>query len=245
MFLYVPSESFFHRLHPVTRLLFLVALIAAPFAAGRFPHALGLLIVYTAMLTAASGRRNLVQFWKLLVVFWTFAFLIWIVVPTLRGVKWGFEDAAVLATRIDCFVLAGLFFVTTTRTEEFTYALTRLGFPYKPAFTLSLGFRLVPLFYHSLQTIVSSQKSRGVDLESAGLLQRARSYVPILTILISYGIRNADLMAVSLEAKGFGYSDRRTALLRPRPGWRDATLGACVLLAALVLFLRARLAGAL
>lgn len=229
MFLYQDSISFFHRLHPVTRLVLLLAMITAPFLAVDLPQIGLFLAAYLAMLLLGAGKNNLRSSWKLLIVFWVFAFLIWIIIPRLRGVHWSYQEAAVLATRIDCFVLAGLLFVTTTRTEEFTYALTHLGIPYRPAFALSLGFRLVPLFYQNLQTIVAAQKSRGVDLESGGIGRRVRKYVPILAILISYGIRNADLMAMSLEAKGFGYSSRRTSFLQPRFGWRDAVIAAFVL----------------
>lgn len=229
MFLYRNSSSFFHSLHPVTRLLLLLGMITVPFFALDVLQICAFLAAYLVMLLLASGKSNLASFWKVLVIFWVFAFLIWIVIPRLRGVGWSYQEAAVLATRIDCFVLAGLLFVTTTRTEEFTYALTHMGVPYRPAFALSLGFRLVPLFYQNLQTIVAAQKSKGVDLESGNVLLRIRKYVPILAVLISYGIRNADLMAMSLESKGFGYSNRRTSLLQPRFGWRDAAVALLLL----------------
>ena len=68
---------------------------------------------------------------------------------------------------------------------------------------------------------VSAQKSRGVDLESGGIITKAGKYGPMIAVLISYSLRNADLMAMSLEAKGFGYSTKRTSFLHPRFGWRD------------------------
>lgn len=188
-------------------------------------------LAYIVFVTAASGLPNLKKFWKMLLIFWIFTFAIWIVLPQLRGWPWNLNNAALLATRIDVFVLSGLLFVTITRIEEFTYALTRIGIPYKVAFTLSLGFRLVPLFYQNLQTIVSAQKSRGVDLESGGIFGKAGKYGPIIAVLISYSLRNADLMAMSLEAKGFGYSHERTSYLQPRFTWRD---GAVLMSAALL-----------
>ena len=224
MYLYQEGKTIFHSLHPLTKLLLLFLLISVPFLLHDFLSTLLLLLVNAVLLLTAHGKRNLLRFSKLLVLFWAFTFLIWIIVPELRHVSWSYPDAAMLATRIDTFVLAGLFFVTVTRIEEFTLALTRLGIPYKGAFALSLGFRLVPLFYQNLQTIVAAQKSRGVDLDSGGVAEKARKYVPIFGILISYGIRNADLMAMSLEARGFGYSPRRTSFLCPRFGWRDLLL---------------------
>ncbi len=234
MYLYRSADSIFHSLHPITKLGLLFLLITISFLAPGLPGILAVLVLYTTFLLIAKGGNNLKAFWKLLVLFWIFTFLIWIFVPRLRGLDWSYTTAAILATRIDCFVIAGLLFVTTTRIEEFTLSLTRLGVPYKGAFALSLGFRLVPLFYQSLQFIVAAQKSRGVDLESGGIITKAKQYVPIFGVLISYSIRNADIMAMALESKGFAHSPTRTSYLQPHFGLRDialATAGGAVLFA--------------
>lgn len=224
MYLYREAETFFHELHPVTKVLLLLGMIVIPFLRLEPEFMFIVLVAYTLVLLWAKGGTNLGKFWKLLILFWVFTCLIWVVVPTLRGWPWSFSNAAALATRVDSFVLAGLLFVTITRLEEFTYALTRLGVPYRAAFTLSLGFRLVPLFYQNLQIIVAAQRSRGVDLDSGSLLKRGRKYGTIIGVLLSYSIRNADLMAMSLEAKGFGYTSERTSYLQPTFRASDAML---------------------
>lgn len=227
MYLYQDQPSFFHALHPVTKTILLFLMAAAPFFTSSLPATTMIFVLYLILLLLAHGSRNLLKVWKLLVLFWIFTFVIWIVIPRLRHESWSYENAALLATRIDAFVLTGLLFATTTRIEEFTYALTRLAIPYKAAFAISLGFRLVPLFYQNLQIIVAAQKSRGVDLDSGGILKKAKQYLPIMGILISYGLRNADIMSMSLEAKGFGYSPHRTSYLRPGFGWRDVLVLMC------------------
>jgi len=237
MYLYLPANTGFHSLHPVTKLLLLFLLITISFLAPGLPGILVLLVLYVGFLLAANGAGNLKTFWKMLVLFWIFTFLIWIFVPRLQGVPWTYSTAALLATRIDCFVIAGLLFATTTRIEEFTLALTRLGVPYKGAFALSLAFRLVPLFYQNLQFIVDAQKSRGVDLESGGIIAKAKQYVPIFGVLISYSIRNADIMAMALESRGFAHAAERTSYLQPRFALRDVALAVAglAILCALVL----------
>jgi energy-coupling factor transport system permease protein len=215
MYLYVPANTIFQRLHPLTKLAMLLLMIAIPFFAPGLIGIVSVFCAYFGLLTAAGGFRNFKKMVKLMTLFWIFTFIIWILVPHMRHAPWSYESSAILATRIVSFVLAGLMFVTITRIEEFTYALTRIGIPYKGAFALSLGFRLVPLFYQNLQTIVEAQKSRGVDLDHAGLIRKAGLYLPVISILISYGLRNADIMAMALEAKGFGYSKQRTFLLQP------------------------------
>lgn len=221
MYLYREANSVFHRLHPVTKVMMLALLITMSFLAKRLDWIICLFAGEILLVLIAGGGSNFRAFWKMLIIFWIFTFTIWVIVPRLQHVAWSFNGAALLATRIDTFVISGLFFVTVTRIEEFMLALTRLGIPYKAAFALSLGFRLVPLFYQNLQTIVAAQQSRGVDLKSGGLLHKAKSYIPIFGVLMSYSIRNADLMAMSLEAKGFGYSAHRTSFLQPKFGIPD------------------------
>lgn len=224
MYLYLESHSPFHNLHPVSKLFLLLLLIAIPFLAPGLVGILLVLLSYVVLTAIAKALPNLIKSWKLILVFWSATFAIWTFIPHLRGETWNIPLSAILATRVICFVVAGLLFASITRIEEFTYGLTRIGIPYKGAFALSLGFRLVPLFYQNLQTIVDAQKSRGVDLDSAGIIQKGKSYLPILSILISYGLRNADLMAMSLEAKGFGFSPRRTSFLQPKFGLLDLTV---------------------
>ena len=240
MYLYREGHSVFHRIHPVTKLLVLVLLITISFLAKQLTWIVSLLAADILLLLLAGGASNLRAFWKMLVIFWIFTFAIWAIIPRMQHISWSYTTAALLATRIDTFVISGLFFVTVTRIEEFTLALTRLGIPYKAAFALSLGFRLVPLFYQNLQTIVAAQESRGVDLKSGGLLRKAKSYIPIFGVLMSYSIRNADLMAMSLESKGFGYPATRTSFLQPKFGFFDLLIlsGGIAICIALVMLVR-------
>src|SRR3989304_5069317 len=110
MYLYQEADTIFHSLHPVTKLLLLFLMIAIPFPAKTVPLICTVLVVYMALLLFAKGTQNLRKFWKLLTIFWIFTFLIWIIIPQLRHWPWSFQNAAVLATRIDSFVLSALLF---------------------------------------------------------------------------------------------------------------------------------------
>ena len=65
---------------------------------------------------------------------------------------------------------SGILFLSVTRIEEFAYALTRLGMPYKVGFTMTLAFRLVPVFVDAAATVVQAQRCRGLDFERGGAL---------------------------------------------------------------------------
>ena len=66
----------------------------------------------------------------------------------------------------------GLIFLSTTRNEELTNGLIRMGCPYPIAFALSTALRLVPTFAGAGATIIQAQVSRGLDLESGNIFSR-------------------------------------------------------------------------
>jgi energy-coupling factor transport system permease protein len=129
-----------------------------------------------------------------------------------------------MAFRLNAMLLSGTVFVSCTRVEEFAYGLRALGLPFPVSFALSLAFRLVPLFFTRTGIIVQAQQSRGLDLHSGHLFQRAKKYVPLLVPIFVYAIRDTDLLAMALESKGFGMAGRRTEYLHFRLAWEDYTI---------------------
>ena len=108
MYLYVPADTPFQRLHPLTKLALLLLMIAIPFYAPGLIGIIVVFFVYLALVIFAGGIRNLLKMAKLMILFWVFTFAIWIVVPYLRHAPWSYTGSAILATRIVSFVLAGL-----------------------------------------------------------------------------------------------------------------------------------------
>jgi energy-coupling factor transport system permease protein len=116
----------------------------------------------------------------------------------------------------------GLLFLTTTRIEEVADGLRRLGVPYLVGFTLTLAFRLVPVFFESAVTIVQAQRCRGLDLRRGGWITRLRHTAPVIVPVFIGALRRADRMAMALELRGFNSGRPRTRYPRPAPGFGDA-----------------------
>ncbi|MBI4831452.1 MAG: energy-coupling factor transporter transmembrane protein EcfT, partial [Candidatus Lindowbacteria bacterium] len=127
---------------------------------------------------------------------------------------------------------AGIVFLAATRNEEITIGLVRMGVPYVMCFAFSTALRLVPTFAQTGSTVVEAQKSRGLELESGGLWKRMKSYVPLMTPIFLVSIRNANLMAMALEARGFAAGKKRTFYIQLKMHSRDWV--ALVIAAALV-----------
>jgi energy-coupling factor transport system permease protein len=144
-----------------------------------------------------------------------------------------------MGLRLATFVGTGLVFLSTTRNEELTNGLIRLGCPYPIAFALSTALRLVPTFAGAGATIIQAQVSRGLDLESGNILSRVGKFIPQAVPLFIYAIRHTNLLAMALESRGFSPESKRTMYYEPRMGTIDyIVLFALMALLAILLYLR-------
>jgi energy-coupling factor transport system permease protein len=181
-----------------------------------------------ALILLSDSTPNLYRLRILFFFIFVFTVLIWSVfysrgtrltiVPLLpvtwEGVLFGFGTALKLST----FLATGALFLSTTRIEEFAYAFTLLGLPYRLGFTITLAFRLVPLFLEAALTVIQAQRCRGLDIHSGPLLQRLRHYVLVMIPVFMGALRRADQMAIALEVRGFNSGRPRTSY--QRAPWR-------------------------
>lgn len=221
--LYVPVATPLHRLHPVTKVLGLVALILAAFLVDAPAYLLPITVLVGGLLVAAGAQEIVRRFGGLFVLVFVFTLIVWtlffrgVLNPTSAGFVFGLSTAI----RLDTFLATGLLFLATTRVEEVAYALGRLGVPYTVGFTLTLSFRLVPLFFDAARTIVDAERCRGLRIDEGGLVVRLRRFLPVIVPVLVGALRRADRMAMALELRGFNSGRPRTTFLRAEPAWRD------------------------
>lgn len=249
LFLYLDRDTWVHRLDPRTKI---IGLLIGFGICLCFNHPLYLTAVSSGVLTIALSARALPNFWRLrfillLLVF--FSGVLWPFFATGPTPLWSWGPLNVsresllygmaMGLRLATFVAMGLIFLSTTRNEELTNGLIRLGLPYPVAFALSTALRLVPTFAGAGATIVQAQTSRGLDLESGGPLKRAGKFIPLAVPLFLYAIRHTNLLAMALESKGFSPESKRTLYDEPRMKGIDyAVMALLLLLLAALLYLR-------
>jgi len=225
--LYVPAASPLHRLHPVTKLGVLLAFVVAAFMVDAPAILLPLGLAVLVCLLAAGGVANVARLRAMFVLVFVFTVVVWtffyrsVLVATRAGFLYGLSTAI----RLDTFLAAGLLFLTTTRVEEVAYALGRLGLPYRVGFTLTLAFRLVPVFFDAALTVVQAQRARGLAFGRGGVVARLRRFVPVIVPVLIGALRRADRMAMALELRGFNSGRPRTTFIRARAGRADVVAG--------------------
>ena len=236
---YFPGHSPVHRIDPRAKILLtlsyvvmlflargLVGLLVGVFAlivayaASRVPPRLILkslkpvvpIILFTAVLNMLFVEGEVLWHW-------------WIITITREGVR----TAVLMAVRIVCLI-AGTSLLTYTTSpialtdgiERLLAPLKRLRFPvHELAMMMTIALRFIPTLIEETDKIMNAQKARGADLESGGLLQRARALVPILIPLFVSAFRRADELAMAMECRCYRGGDGRTRMKQLHLGWID------------------------
>lgn len=244
LYLYVERDSPLHRLHPLTKIALIGAACAVGLALTRPWHLLAACALVAGLVAAGGALGNLRRVGGFFALTTVAAVAVWTLVgrgPTpllLWMTREGLSAGILAALRIDLFLLAGVLFLSVTRNEESVAGLRRLGLPYPLCFALSTALRLAPTLVGTGWAVKEAQRARGLDPDRGTPIARLRNHVPLLVPTFLSTIRMTHHLAMSLEARGFGASRRRTSLLEFRFGWRDAlafaaivaTIGAAVVL---------------
>src|SRR5699024_6516439 len=75
---------------------------------------------------------------------------------------------------------------------------------------MTIALRFIPTLLEETEKIMKAQMARGADFQSGGIMQRAKSLVPLLVPLFVNAFRRADDLAIAMEARGYRGGEGRT-----------------------------------
>jgi energy-coupling factor transport system permease protein len=102
--------------------------------------------------------------------------------------------------------------IFTTDVNQMTVGMVRAKIPYKVVFIFSSTLRFVPLLLEEVQSIIESQRLRGLNFEKMGWLKKARVYAKVAVPLILNSLSKSQKLEIVLQSKGFSGSSDRTYL---------------------------------
>ena len=128
--------------------------------------------------------------------------------------------ALLMSTRIVLLIIGASMLTYTTSPIALTDAIERLFKPlnyikfpvHEMAMMMTIALRFIPTLIEETDKIISAQKARGADLESGGLIKRAKALVPILIPLFVSAFRRADELALAMECRCYRGGDKRTRM---------------------------------
>ncbi len=139
----------------------------------------------------------------------------------------GITTAVFMIIRIVCLIIGMSLLTYTTSPIVLTDAIERLLSPLKKiklpvhelAMMMTIALRFIPTLIEETDKIMSAQKARGADLDTGGLMKRAKALVPILIPLFVSAFKRANELAMAMECRCYRGGEGRTKLrqLKAKP----------------------------
>ncbi len=117
-----------------------------------------------------------------------------------------------LVLRLFIMLTASFLITTCTPIDHFIQFMDKLRLPYTFSFALTTAIRFIPALNEKRLHILDAQRVRGARINTKGLVAPIKNAIPIMVPMIINSILLANNMSMSMLNRGFGYTNRRTAL---------------------------------
>ena len=221
---FVRRDSPIHRLNPMTKVVMALSLVLIAFLSPWYwtPLALFLLVIIPLTLLAKVAR----EYWSFIfkVILPTVAILFLMQALFLPGESkivfklFGLEVTELSAqlafrnvTRIIVMISSFTVLLLSTHPSELMSDLTQRGLPGQFAYVVISSLQIIPQMQAKAQTIISAQRSRGLDTQSS-FFRRVSGILPLVGPLVFGSLVEVEERAIAIEARGFTSTRIKTSL---------------------------------
>lgn len=236
---YYPAGSILHKLDPRVKLVGTMIFLIAVFSYRGIPGLVCITVCLAALIKLSQvpfsymvkGLRAIVVLLALTCVFNLFltpgevVFSFWKVTITKEGINLSFR----MVLRLIYLILGTSLMTLTTTPNQLTDGLeqglkplNRIHVPvHELAMMMSIALRFIPILIEETDKIMKAQTARGASFDEGGLIQKAKSMVPLLVPLFISAFRRANDLALAMEARCYHGGEGRTKLHPLRYQTRD------------------------
>lgn len=220
---YIKKDSFFHRLNPITKLLWTFAVLILSFIFND-PLTIFIILLSNVVVATASGIvKQVLPVMKALFIFSFFLILcqiffvndgdtLFYLIPYYKFGKVtdiGLNMSLVMSFRMVATVSAiPIMMMTTPMTDLVVVLVEKLKIPFKYAFMFITALRFIPTFMSEMEQILQAQMSRGYQSDTKNPFKKIVIVIPLAIPLLVSSIKKTEKMAISMEARGFASGPR-------------------------------------
>ena len=230
---YVHKDAFLHRLHPYTKIAFIIVVSLMGITATSLVF---LTLMVLALLAVAAYSRLLtesLQQLKLILVMSVIFILITIItmpngdilgygipqgVPVIGGLipitSGGLEIGLVLTLRFMILIFAFQLFLVSTQPRDLVNAMEKAGLPIDYILMFIIALRFIPTLQIEGKRIQEAQLARGYN-PGSGVGGKIQRLIPIMVPLVSNALSRANVLGLTIDIRG--YRTRERTIMR-EPG---------------------------
>ena len=237
---FMPGKSFVHKLDPRMKIILMTAIIIFVFLVKNL-MSMGAMLGFV-VLAVLFSRIPLRMYFKGLKAIWFLVFFTAILnMLYIKGehIVWQYKAITIyeealwqsgfIALRLVMIVIMSSVLTYTTSPPDLTSALERLLAPpqlfrlpvHELAMMMTIALRFIPTLLEETEKIMNAQKARGADLESGGVIKRAKALIPILIPLFISSFRRAFELATAMDCRCYTGGNGRTRLNVLKYRFRD------------------------
>jgi len=218
---YVHKDAFLHRLHPYTKIFFIIIVSIMAIIATDIPF---LILMVIALLAFAACGKLLIeslQQLKLILVMSVIFILITIItmpngetlayvipqgVPVIGGLipitTGGLMIGIVLTLRFMILIFAFQLFLISTQPRDIVHAMEKIRLPIDYILMFIIALRFIPTLQIEGQRIHEAQLARGFN-PGTGFLGKIRSVAPIVIPLVSNALIRSNVLGLTIDMRGY------------------------------------------
>ncbi len=218
---YVPGNGIFHRLHPVTKILFIIFISIVTIFTSSIAVLTGILLILFLLAFVGHLIRPVLQQMVMILLMSIVIFLITIltvqdgevvgylvpsVVPVIGGsipiTVGALTVATVLTLRFAILISAFQLFVISTQPRDLVHTMEKARVP--PDYTLMfiIALRFIPTLQIEGKRIHEAQLARGYHT-GEGFVGRIKSVAPVMVPLVSNSLSRATMLGLTIDLRGY------------------------------------------
>jgi len=218
---YVHKDAFLHRLHPYTKIAFILVVSLIGITATSLVF---LTLMVLALLAVAAYSRLLaesLQQLKLILVMSIIFILVTVItmpngdilgygipqgVPVIGGLipitSGGLEIGLVLTLRFMILIFAFQLFLVSTQPRDLVNAMEKAGLPIDYILMFIIALRFIPTLQIEGLRIHEAQLARGFN-PGTGFVGKIRSVAPIAIPLVSNALLRSNVLGLTIDMRGY------------------------------------------
>jgi energy-coupling factor transport system permease protein len=210
---YVQKDGFFHRLAPLTKILFVIVVGTMSVLSTSIPFLVGVILVLLLISYIAGLYREVLRQFLLIAVMsviliiitvitlpgGTTLFLIGGVIPVTTG---GIIIGIIMTLRFAVLITAIQLFVLSTQPRDLVHTLERMKVPVDYTLMFVIALRFIPTLQIEGHRIHEAQLARGYN-PGSGVGGKIRSIAPVMIPLVSNSLARSNVLGLTIDLRGY------------------------------------------
>ena len=218
---YVQKEGIFHRLTPLTKIVFVIVVSIVSIISVNIPFLFGILLVLLVLAYAGHLHREVLQQFALIAVMsiiliiitvitlpegLTIGYLIPAGVPFIGGslpiTVGGIVTGVIMTLRFAVLISAIQLFVLSTQPRDLVHTFERIKVPIDYTLMFVIALRFIPTLQIEGFRIHEAQLARGYN-PGTGVGGKIRSLAPVMIPLVSNSLARSNVLGLTIDLRGY------------------------------------------